>query len=56
MRNAERMLLKRAGELAVNVATDRVRRTITAADHERLMDRYLEQVGTVEAAGSPGVG
>ncbi len=45
VRTAERMLLKRAGELAVNVATERVRRTITDADQVRLVDRYLAQVG-----------
>jgi F0F1-type ATP synthase membrane subunit b/b' len=45
VRTAERMLLKRAGELAVNVATERVRRTITEADQARLVDRYLSQVG-----------
>jgi F0F1-type ATP synthase membrane subunit b/b' len=41
---AERQLLQRAGELAVSVATDRVKRTITDADQARLLDRYLEQV------------
>ena len=46
VRTAERMLLKRAGELAVAVATERVRRTITEADQARLVDRYLSQVGT----------
>jgi len=48
VRNAERMLLKRAGELAVNVASERVRRTITDADQARLVDRYLVQVGSRE--------
>jgi F0F1-type ATP synthase membrane subunit b/b' len=41
---AERQLLRRAGELAVTVATERVKRTITDADQARLVDRYLEQV------------
>lgn len=41
---AERQLLQRAGELAVNLATDRVKRAITDADQARLVDRYLEQV------------
>jgi F-type H+-transporting ATPase subunit b len=45
VRTAERMLLKRAGELAVNVATERVRRTITDADQVRLVDRYVAEVG-----------
>ena len=41
---AERQLLRRAGELAVGVATERVKRTITDDDQARLVDRYLEQV------------
>lgn len=41
---AERRLLQRAGDLAVDLATERVKRTITDADQARLLDRYLEQV------------
>jgi F-type H+-transporting ATPase subunit b len=44
LRLAERDLKQRAGELAVEVATARVKRTITAADHERLVNQYVEQV------------
>jgi F-type H+-transporting ATPase subunit b len=44
LRLAERDLKKRVGELAVDVATARVKQTITAADHERLVDQYVEQV------------
>ncbi len=44
LRIAERDLKKRAGELAVEVATERVKRTITVRDHARLVDRYVEQV------------
>ena len=44
LRVAERDLKQRAGELAVAVATARVKRTITAADHERLVSQYVEQV------------
>jgi F0F1-type ATP synthase membrane subunit b/b' len=44
LRVAERNLKQRAGELAVEVATARVKRTITAADHERLVNQYVEQV------------
>jgi F0F1-type ATP synthase membrane subunit b/b' len=44
LRVAERELKQRAGELAVEVATARVKRTITAADHERLVNQYVEQV------------
>ena len=44
VRAAERMLRRRAGELVVDVAAERVRRTIGAADHSRLVERYLDQV------------
>jgi F-type H+-transporting ATPase subunit b len=44
LRVAERDLKQRAGELAVEVATARVKRTINSADHERLVNRYVEQV------------
>ena len=44
LRIAERDLKKCAGELAVDVATERVKRTITVRDHARLVDRYVEQV------------
>jgi F-type H+-transporting ATPase subunit b len=45
VRAAERMLRRRAGELAVEVAAERVQRTIGAADHARLVERYLDRVG-----------
>lgn len=45
VRAAERMLRRRAGELAVDVAAERVKRTIGAADHARLVEKYLDQVG-----------
>jgi F-type H+-transporting ATPase subunit b len=44
LRLAERALRTRAGELAVDVATERITRTITDRDHLRLVDRYVEQV------------
>ena len=44
LRVAERDLKKRTGELAVAVATERVKRTITDADQVRLVDRYVAQV------------
>ena len=43
---AERQLMQRAAELAIGVASDRVKATMTDADHLRLVDRYLVQVGT----------
>jgi len=42
---AERALMTRAADLAVAVASERVRTTITDADQVRLVDRYLVQVG-----------
>ena len=42
---AERDLQKHVGGLAVDLATKRVRATITAADQLRLVDRYVAQVG-----------
>jgi F-type H+-transporting ATPase subunit b len=44
LRLAERELKKRAGELAVEVATARVKRTITDRDQARLVDQYVAQV------------
>jgi F-type H+-transporting ATPase subunit b len=44
LRVAERELKRRAGELAVDVATERVKRTINEHDHARLVDRYVSQV------------
>jgi len=51
VRTAERMLLKRAGELAVNVATERVRRT--PDDHRR---RPGAARGSVSDAGGDVIG
>jgi F-type H+-transporting ATPase subunit b len=44
LRIAKRDLVRHAAELAVEVASDRVRSRITDADRERLVDRYVEQV------------
>jgi F0F1-type ATP synthase membrane subunit b/b' len=44
VRLAERELKARAGELAVAVATERVKRTITDSDQARLVGRYVDQV------------
>jgi F0F1-type ATP synthase membrane subunit b/b' len=41
---AERALMKQAADLAVAVASERVKTTITDADQIRLVDRYLVQV------------
>jgi F-type H+-transporting ATPase subunit b len=44
LRLAGRDLKKRAAELAVEVATERVKRTITDREHARLVERYVTQV------------
>jgi len=41
---AERDLTAHAAELAVGVATERIKRTITDDDRQRLVDRYVEQL------------
>ena len=41
---AERDLVAHAAELAVNVASDRIRRNITDDDQKRLVDRYVRQL------------
>ena len=41
---AERQLMARAADLAITVASERVKATITDADQLRLVDRYLVQV------------
>jgi F-type H+-transporting ATPase subunit b len=42
---AERALVKHAAGLAVAIAAERIKTTITAADQTRLVDRYLTEVG-----------
>jgi F-type H+-transporting ATPase subunit b len=44
VRAAERDLVRRAAELAVQVASERLRSTMTEEDHTLLVDRYLSQV------------
>lgn len=45
LRGAERMLRRRAGELAVEVAATRTKQAIGRADEARLLERYLEGLG-----------
>lgn len=47
LRLARRELLEHAATLAVQRAAERVRREIAPEDHERLVARYLDQVGRV---------
>lgn len=44
VRLAKRELVEHAAELSVQLATDRIRQEITPADHQRLTERYLDQV------------
>ncbi|MGE0592067.1 MAG: hypothetical protein AB7G23_17730 [Vicinamibacterales bacterium] len=44
LRVAQRDLVEHASNLAVGLATERIRRGITPADQDRLVDRYLTQV------------
>jgi F-type H+-transporting ATPase subunit b len=44
-RIARRELTAHAAALAVGIAEERIRRTITADDHLRLVDRYTAQLG-----------
>jgi F-type H+-transporting ATPase subunit b len=44
VRLAKRELTEHAADLAMQLATDRIAKETTSADHARLVDRYLEQV------------
>ena len=44
MKIAERDLVSHAADLAVGVAADRIRHTITDEDQKRLVDRYVQQL------------
>jgi F0F1-type ATP synthase membrane subunit b/b' len=44
VRLAKRALVEHAADLSVRLASDRIRQTMTPADQERLVDRYLDQV------------
>jgi len=53
-RIAERDLVAHAADLAVGVASERIKRSITDDDQKRLIDRYVQQLGPAQpgAAGS----
>jgi F-type H+-transporting ATPase subunit b len=44
VRLAKKEILEHAADLSVALATDRIRKEMTPADQERLVDRYLSQV------------
>ena len=46
VRVAERELVSHAADLAVGVATERIKKNITDDDQQRLVDRYVQQLGS----------
>lgn len=44
VRLAKKEILEHAANLSVQLATERITKEVTPADHERLVDRYLSQV------------
>ena len=44
VRLAKRAILEHAADLSVQLATDRIKKEVTPADQDRLVDRYLQQV------------
>lgn len=48
LRVARRELLQVTADLAVAAATTRIRSHLTPADHERLAERYLDQLGAIK--------
>ena len=44
LRIAQRELVEHASNLAVGLATERIKKNITPDDQTRLVDRYLQQV------------
>ena len=49
VRLAKKEILEHAADLSVQLATERIKEDITSADHDRLVDRYLDQVKTGQA-------
>ena len=44
VRLAKKEMLEHAADLSVQLATERIRKEVTPADQDRLVDRYLQQV------------
>ena len=44
VRLAKKDILEHAADLSVQLATERIKKDVTAADQDRLVDRYLQQV------------
>jgi len=49
LRVARRELIELTADLAVGVASDRIRRSITPEDQSRLIDRYASQLKEVQS-------
>jgi F0F1-type ATP synthase membrane subunit b/b' len=41
---AKREILEHAADLSVQLATERLKKEVTPADQDRIVDRYLSQV------------
>jgi F0F1-type ATP synthase membrane subunit b/b' len=54
LRLAKRELLELTANLAVKIASERIKASITAQDQARLVDRYAAQIGQAGAERSPG--
>jgi F0F1-type ATP synthase membrane subunit b/b' len=44
VRLAKKEILEHAADLSVQLAADRIKKEVTPADQDRLVDRYLSQV------------
>jgi F-type H+-transporting ATPase subunit b len=53
VRLAKRELVDHAAQLSVQLAGERIQKTITPADQDRLVDRYLRDVAQPKAIGGP---
>ena len=53
VRLAKRELVDHAAQLSVQLAGERIQKTITPADQDRLVDRYLHDVAQPQAIGAP---
>jgi F-type H+-transporting ATPase subunit b len=53
VRLAKRELVDHAAQLSVQLAGERIQKTITPADQDRLVDRYLHDVAQPPAIGAP---
>ena len=50
---AKKEILEHAADLSVQLATERIKKEVTPADQDRLVDRYLDQVKGPQAPKPP---